>query len=275
MFLVKKQWLLAILILTILMVLTLGIYYYLALSKVDSAAESTVKLLSENFIYISIIFIAVLIGLSIALFAKSNDVLKELDKIAELSRKELAVPRESFKRLGALGEKIMVINAGISKLNEIKSKKISSMGKINNFIFNIIDLPVFITDVNGQITKVSKGLLEYLDIERKYILDNNVDNILDDFNFSALAQELRRSQHVPIKREIQVKPDITAHEEYFVFYPIFNYQNELANSICLLVEEALYEKLASKTPTESLQSKEAHVSPLLKRLLDLFNAPKE
>ncbi len=275
MFLVKKRWLLSILILAVLMIISLGINYYLSLSKITRGAESTIKLLSENFIYLTIIFVAVLIGFLIALFLKSNSVLKELDKIAELSRQGVAIPYGSLKRLGGLGEKIMVINSGLSRLNEVKSKKISSLSKINNFIFNIIDLRVFITDVNGQITKVSKGLLEYLDIERKTILDNNVDSILDDFNFSALAQELRRSQHVPIKRDIQVKPDVTPHEEYFVFYPIFNYQNKLANSLCLLVEKALYDKLASKTPTESLQSKEAHVSPLLKRLLDLFNAPKE
>lgn len=268
MYLIKRIYFQIFILMTIIILFGMGLYIYLNLTNMTPDSSIELKFLGEQVLFVAFIFVILFIGSYYYLIVrKEKDIYGELDKIKEYSEKG-NINKNSVKKLGKLGEKIMLINAKLSELNEKRVKKITSLSKEINFLYNLVDIPIFSVNMKGEIDKVSKKLTTLLNVDKQNIIDKPINIIIDEINFESLAQELKQSKMVPIKSPLHPDLEKSSDLKYFAFYPIFNIKNELSSSVCILIEEEEYEQLRENKPDEE---KKAGLSPLLDRLNGLHN----
>jgi transcriptional regulator with PAS, ATPase and Fis domain len=267
MILIKKIYIRIFTFLAFVCIIGLGSYIYFHLNDISTINPIFLKFISERIFFFSIIFsILLILAFYYLIYKQENNIYEELDKIKEYSQKG-NINKISVQKLGKLGEKIMLLNDKLSDLNDKRVEKITSLSKEINFLYNLIDVPVFSVNMKGEIDKVSKNFINELKYDKKDIIDKSVTDIVTDVNFNALTQELKQSKMVPLKSSLSLDPKEDGEKKYFVFYPIFNVKNKLTNSICIMVDKAEYDKL--QTGTVKDVSEENGTSPLLKRLFDL------
>lgn len=270
MYLIKRIYLFVFLLLTFLFIIGLGIIIYFTATSVNTGNAIDMKFLGERVLFIAILFSIVLVfAFHYLVRKKEQNIYEELDKIREYSQKG-NINKNSIKKLGTLGDKIMLINEKLSDLNSKRVEKITALSKEINFLYNLIDVPVFSVNMKGEIDKVSKAFLKIIDYDKQDIIDKLVNDFIQDINFNSLTQELEQSKMVPLKSPIITDSEKEQKEKYFVFYPIFNIKNILSNSICIMVDKKEYEKLQTANHIHD-NSEDKSLSPLLNKLLDLYN----
>ena len=270
MFLIKRIYILLFLLLMFAFIIGLGVVTYISLTGVDSANLVDLKLLGERILFISLIVGILIITSYYYLINKQEDnVYEELDKVKEYSQQG-NINKNVISKLGKLGEKIMLINDKLSDLNNKRVEKITSLSKELNFLYNLIDVPVFSVNMKGEIDKTSKSFLKAVDLDKKELIDKPLNDLLKDVNFNSLVQSLRQSKMIPHKSSFLTDPEGEDKMRYFVFYPIFNVKNNLANSVCIMVGKQEYERLKSNT-IQDKSEEENGISPLLSRLSELHN----
>lgn len=256
--------------------LLIGFHGYLTFSHVEAGDALTLKYFAENFIYYGIVLLIILTVIFISTLVKSKNIYRELEKVIELSRQGKYFSGDQLKKLGKLGDKIIDINSQLNSLNEMKSLKISSLSNTVNFMLDKSNLSVIVLDALGLISKVSSQLLADLQIEEKDILNKFAENILDNFNYSSVMLELRKSKYMTLQSPLMIDSFEKPIDVYIVTFPIMNYKNELSNCICTLItkeELSKYEvvKQEVKPPADQLKiPREMQDLPLFKRLKDIF-----
>jgi transcriptional regulator with PAS, ATPase and Fis domain len=249
------------------LILFLGINGYLTVKGVSVQDDLSFKYIAENFLFISFILIIVLVIVFLFILFKSRNVIKELDKIVELSQQGDYSPSRHLEKLGTLGEKISDLNAQISTLNDMKSVKISSISNLNDFLLNKIDAKLLITDISGQIVKVSKSFLDSFDIEKKNIIDKNIEELIENLDIRSLNSELKSRKSFILKGGIRLKN--LENGKYFIFYPISNMKNQLSNIVCVVEDEKTIKKLLEEEKKSNLEGEDI-IQPFIDKSSDLF-----
>lgn len=282
MFLITKVRIFLLYVFEILAIVFIGIYGYIFFSNFTTGDALTLKYFAENFLYFVIILLAALTGIFIATLVKSRNIYRELDKIIELSRQGKYSSGLQLKKMGQLGEKIIEIHRKLNELNEMKTLKISSLSNMLNLLLDKIDLPVFVLDAQGMITKVSQHLVEQMDVGEKELLNQYAENVFDEFSFTPVLQELRKSKYMVLQSPLSLDSLEEPISVNLVIYPVVNYKNEISNCVCLLVTKEELEKYTQKVIKESGKpddsatevSKETYEASLFKRFRDIFQEQK-
>lgn len=281
MFLITKMRISLLYIFAILAIAFIGVYGYLFFSNFKTGDALTLKYFTENFIYFVIILLVVLTGIFIASLMKSRNIYRELDKIIELSRQGKYSSGMQLKKLGRLGEKIIEINRKLNDLNEMKSLKISSLSCMLNFILDKVDMPIFILDAQGMVTKVSQYLLEQMDVPEKDLINKYAENLFDKFTFSPVLQELRKSKFVMVQTPLILDSFDEPIDVNIIIFPVMNYKNEISNCVCIFVTKEEMEKYTEAgkelktTDSRRENSNEIREMSLFKRFKDIFQEQKE
>jgi transcriptional regulator with PAS, ATPase and Fis domain len=205
MFLISKYRIYFLFIFVVIVFILAGIYSYLAFTRINIENALSLKYFAENFLYYTIILLIITITIFATTVLKSKSIYKELDKVVELSRQGKYCSGDQLKKLGKLGGKIIDINSQLNSLNEMKSLKISSLSNTVNFMLDKSNLSVFMLDAQGLITKVSRKLLEDLQVKENDILNKFAENILDNFNYSNVINELKKSKYVILKSPLIIE----------------------------------------------------------------------
>ncbi len=282
MFLITKLRIFLLYLFAFLAIAFIGVYGYLLFIKFNTDGSLTLKYFAENFLYLVAVLLIVLSAIFIAALLKSRNVYRELNKIIELSRQGKYSSGLQLKKLGQLGEKIIEIHRKLNELNEMKTLKISSLSNMLNLLLDKIDLPVFVLDAQGMITKVSQHLVEQMDVSEKELLNQYAENVFDEFSFTPVLQELRKSKYVALQSPLSLDSFEEPIPVNLVIFPIVNYKNEISNCVCLLVTKEEMEKYTQKVIKESGKpddstaevSKETHEASLFKRFRDIFQEQK-
>ena len=276
MFLISKYRFYNIFIIVIIVFIAFGINSYLVFLRIDLEDALSLKYFAENFLYYTIILLIITITIFAATVLKSKNIYKELDKVVELSRQGKYCSGDQLKKLGKLGGKIIDINSQLNSLNEMKSLKISSLSNTVNFMLDKSNLSVFMLGAQGLITKVSRKLLEELQVEENDILNKFAENILDNFNYSNVINELKKSKYVILKSPLIIETSDIKNNVNVVIFPIFNYRNDISNCACVLVSEETSQQLAQRKSSITFQQESKEIStevrdiPLYKKFTDLF-----
>jgi len=288
MIIIKKKLVYLLAAITIFIVILLGVLSYWEFIRIDAGDALNLKFYSEHFLFMSILALLVLIAVFTLILLRSRSIFNELDKLIELSKQGSASPDDYLKRLDVLGEKILEINARLLNLNTMKSLKISALSHTTNFLLAKIQLPLLISDITGQITKVSQQLLTDFQIDPKNIVGRYIDEIMDGINFTLLTTDLKKVKNLPLKTTLQLGVPDKATDCYPIFYPVFNSQNELANVICALENEETYRRRKEKQSavaspangavgqTDGTKDKTPKRPPSFGQLLgEIFHPPKK
>ncbi|UCB45511.1 MAG: hypothetical protein JSV25_15085 [Spirochaetota bacterium] len=243
------------------LIIMLGVVNYLRLSDIDAYNIQLIKFYAENLLYLSIVSLIILFVTVLIIHRGGTRVLKEIDKVTELSGYGRFYSGEYTKKLGRLGEKINRLFLELNRLNDMKSLKISSVSNLNSFFLDSTHLHLFITDIEGTIQSCSRLLQEKLKIEVQDIRGKGFSDIIKDLDFNELVVELQRS-HTAVKREkVILTIGESSFQSQFMLYPIFNVRNELSNIVCVSEKETLL---------SSISKKAEQISKAQRKITDIF-----
>ncbi len=276
MFLISKYRIYFLFIFVVIVFILAGIYSYLAFTRINIENALSLKYFAENFLYYTIILLIITITIFATTVLKSKSIYKELDKVVELSRQGKYCSGDQLKKLGKLGGKIIDINSQLNSLNEMKSLKISSLSNTVNFMLDKSNLSVFMLDAQGLVTKVSRKLLEDLQVKENDILNKFAENILDNFNYSNVINELKKSKYVILKSPLIIEATDVKNDVNVVIFSIFNYRNDISNCACVLVSEETFQQLAQRKSSIAIQQDSKKIqtkvqdTPLYQKFTDLL-----
>jgi len=276
MFLISKFRVYMFYVFAVVAFLLIGFHGYLTFSHVEAGDALTLKYFAENFIYYGIVLLIILTVIFISTLVKSKNIYRELEKVIELSRQGKYFSGDQLKKLGKLGDKIIDINSQLNSLNEMKSLKISSLSNTVNFMLDKSNLSVLVLDAQGLISKVSRKLLEDLQIEEKDILNKFAEDILDNFNYSNVINELKKSKYVILKSPLIIETSNLRIDVNMVIFSIFNYRNDISNCACVLLSEETFQQLAERKSSIAFKQESKKIPiedqdlPLYKKFTDLF-----
>ncbi|MEW5814485.1 MAG: hypothetical protein AB1798_03685 [Spirochaetota bacterium] len=225
MILINKKSAFIFIILTIMLIFSLGLIGYFSFAKAKNFSPDGVKFVAEELLFISIVSSVILILLYAWIIIRSRNILNELDKVIKVYRNGGFTPAASFKKLGKIGRKIELLYHELDALNEKKSLKISALAELNEFFVNNIKLPLLVADASGVIVQASSELLDKLGLNKGDLLNNLIDNVFPNLSYQSIILELERK-----KSEVMEKFGSKA----LAFYPILNKSNQLAYSVCVL-----------------------------------------
>ena len=228
MILIRRVFLLFLLVLACTAVLVLGIRSFLLFSGSSESSLEEMKLRSEGILFLSITFSAIILLIFGLTLLRSWNIFRELDKIIDLTRHGSVSMEESLMRIGALGDKIRSLNQQLSETNEMKTLRISSLVGINAFLLNNINLPLLTTDITGKVTGASPKLLEKLKADHSAVIGKNIKTALPELDFQQVISTLE------IKRS---KLFLDENKAAATFVPVFNRRRDLSDIICILGQE--------------------------------------
>ena len=218
--------------------LSLGIAGYLLMLKAPAVSAEEAKWNAELLLYLSLLFSLLIGTLNGYIFIRNRNILKELDKIIEMSTYNNFSPVQSLERLSTIGEKIGQLYKNISVVSEKRALKISSMHNVTQLLLNNIPLPVIITDVRGVVTYLSKQFREKYP-DQTGLISTSLVNFMPDFKIRQVLEHFNEN-YASLQTRLN-KMDLTV-------YPVRNREYEVANLVVLIGKGSL-------TQDESLQGR--------------------
>ncbi|MFH1875212.1 MAG: hypothetical protein ABH859_08560 [Pseudomonadota bacterium] len=248
MFIIRKAVLYIMFILCAIPTVIMAFYSSYIFSLLHGNKTVNLKFHAENFIYLMIICILFLGAVLLIVYVKSRKVFRELNKISILVQQggPHANVAQYLSRLGKLGEKINTIFFQLTELNEMKSLKISSLGNLNHFLVDNMQLKVILLNPLGRITQCSKKVLLKLETTNNYLLDHNIGEIISDLKWEEIISELNKTRNSVVREKLTFK-DPLKYKGDLVFYPIFDMRNNLSIIAGILEEDEITSELAIKT----------------------------
>jgi hypothetical protein len=256
MLLVKKVSLYTSFVVLAIIILALGVVNYIQLSAIAEieaktggdgmAVTQALKFNAENLLYLSIVGVVVLIITLFVVHRGGVRVLRQMDKVTELSRQGRYFSGESVKKLGKLGEKINRLFGELNRLNEMKTLKISALTNLIGFLLDESNLHCFIADIQGAIGAVSRQLIARLKIDKLDKRGRTVSDMIRDIDFKEICAQLDRDRIPVVKKGLVLQIGDTTAQGQLTFHPVFNSKNELANVVCISEKEKLLEGITKK-----------------------------
>ena len=180
-------------------IVAIGIYAYLALGNTpDMYTELKAK--SETILFIALAGAAIILVTFIVVAWRTTSLYRELDKIIELNKRGDFSPELSMNRLGPIGKRITLLYFTLNSLNEKKTRKISGLSGLVEFLIDNVDISLLATDVQGYIRYASRKLADQIDWPRSKLISRNVDEVFPGVPYRDSVLELdRRSSSVELQ----------------------------------------------------------------------------
>jgi Ni,Fe-hydrogenase III component G len=261
MIIVKKVVLYAAFFIMGALIIMLGVVNYVRLTNIGIDNIQLIKFYGDNLLYLSIVSVLILLVSVFIIQRGGIRVLKEIDKVTELSGYGRYYSGEYMKKLGRLGEKINRLFLELNRLNDMKSLKISAVSNINAFFLDNTHLHLFITDIEGTIQSCARVLLDKLKIEVQDMRSSNFSDFIKDLDFNELVVELQRSYKEVKREKVLLTAAENSFQSQFVFYPVLNVKNELSNIICVSGKETLL---------ASISKRAEQISKAQRKITDVF-----
>ncbi|HPO49139.1 MAG TPA: hypothetical protein PLO89_02345, partial [Spirochaetota bacterium] len=202
MILVKRNMLHFIFAVLILFMIILGASGYILLNKIDYSNKLDVKFYSETIVFMTIFFIFVSAISYVIVHVKNINVLKQLDKIIEITKYGNYDIEKSLVKLSDLGDKIKDLHYHLNILNRQKALKISSLSNLLNFFLRNTELCILVTDIQGLITNASEAFFEKFNAEPALVLYNNID-FIKEIDFTNLVITIDDSREKMVKEKVE------------------------------------------------------------------------
>jgi PAS domain-containing protein len=252
MLLVRRAALAAFVLLAAAGALGLGVAAHSALASPPAAADAA-RLAGETLLFVSILIAGGLLLAGAALLWRSRRALRELAKVAELSRFGSGSIVEGLRRLGTLGEGVRQILARVAELNRQLALRLSTVSALNDLLLNNNAARFLVVDAAGNVTAASRGYREAAGSGSARLEGRHVGDLVEGVGFSSLYARLERERRV-----LTAESDPQLH-----FAPVFNGAGELACVVCVFGKEPV---LGEAAPPHTLQRRgRALLGRLLRR----------
>jgi len=237
MILVRKKYLYVLVCLFFLLLVFGEIKFFFALRSINLKANLDVKYEIESFIFASIVFVLIVYLFLMNFIRTSENILKKLDKLIELSRYGKYDISMQLKQMGILGLKVNYLILSLNRLSGMKSLKISSLAGINDFLIAGSSKLLFLLDHRGNILNCSDRLLGSMKIRKKRIVDQDLRELFRNIDSEELLFGIRKNRGTVVREGLPVKMEGREQRRKVVFYPIANTGNEVSHVIGVIAEE--------------------------------------
>lgn len=273
MLLIKKSHMYQIIFIYCLIISFLGFTFYKILIHSNIQHDPNIKYLAENFIYYSIVLIIIIILIFLKIIFKSKNILKELDKIIQISKQGNYNISDYIKKLDVFGEKISYILTQSINLSNMKSLKINSLSKINNFLIENNKGIIILIDSFGNIINCSKQFFNKFKTSKDLILNKHIKEFIKNLDFENLSIELEKTHDIIVKKDLTVEIEKKKTTLNFIFFPFYNIQNQMSHILLTInkTAPALEETaLLADVPRKILEKKEKQNKNILNFLKNIF-----
>ena len=210
--------------LSLLFILGLGVLSYLFIKRGGGGTEDTARYLGETVLFISIVCASVIAVLFGFIFIRNRNVLRELDKVIEMSMYNNYSPLQSLSRLSVIGDKIGTIYRNLSILSEKRALKISSLHNLNTFLIDFLPFPAAVLDIQGTVIYTSREMREGYEV-LKTSEAVSITALFSDLNFQNVIHQLK--ENISFVEETVGRSTLT-------FHPVRNRNLEISNIVCTL-----------------------------------------
>ena len=225
---------------------------FLLTSKTTGPAS--VRFAAEQILFFSFSAAAVLLLFGGGLVVRGRRVEKKFDSLIEQSRYRRLNSETDFRGFGTMGERLKNLYGGIIELNEKLGRKIGSQGTLLDLIVSNSASKMLVTDSEGTVLFISKGLLESLKKEKQEILKKPVGTVWAELVFSEI-RTLMEEKYQSYSLEVEEYP-INA-------YPIISSNNLVAYVLFNAEKRPFF-----YTPTSSTAKKKPTIQNQLSRILE-------
>ncbi|MBD3427176.1 MAG: PAS domain-containing protein [Candidatus Omnitrophica bacterium] len=234
MILVKKRYLFILTVLFCLIVIFGEVKFFYALRHVDQTTDLDVKYEMENFIFASIVLMMIVFFFLVNFVRMSNNILKRLDKLIQLSSYGKYDVGEHLGKLGRLGERVNFLVFHLEKLNRKKSLKISSLSGMKDLLLEMSAEPLLVMDRYGRLVDCNSALLGEMDITREDILGYTCSGVLQGVAPEDLFSELQRRRKAIERGEITINAGGKSKKCRITFYPVINADSDISHAVGVL-----------------------------------------
>lgn len=231
MILVRKKHLYILTLLFMLLVIFGEIKFFFAIRGMSKVTDLGIKYEVENFIFASIMLVLIVFFFLVNFIRTSNNVLKRMDKMIELSSYGKYDVGEHLKRLGKLGERVNYLIYHLDSLNNMKTLKISSLSQMNEFLMKRSREALFLMDRYGMITNCSEALPEKLKTGMGSFMGREFKDVFGGIDLEGLFFALERSRQAATKEGVEVRMDGREEKHKVTFYPIINAAEDVSHVI--------------------------------------------
>ena len=231
MILVKKRYLLALTSVLCLLVIFGELKFFMALQSINMHTNLTLKYEVENFIFAAIVVLITVVVFFFAFIRASENVLRRLDKMIELSEYGKHDVSSHMEKLGVLGTKVNHLTYNLNSLSSMRAVKISSLSDIIDFLMDRSGDMVILTDYKGRILDCSSKMASEFNVDKSRIAGLKARDILKEENFDDLISGVKDARKA-IKKE-KIVLEIAGKEKKCVgiFYPVINSDKQISNFI--------------------------------------------
>lgn len=100
------------------------------------------------------------------------------------------------------------------------------------------------------------------------------ENIMDNFNYSNVINELKKSKYVVLKSPLNTEVNEVKINFNVVIFPILNYRNDISNYACVFESEEMFREHAQRKSAFPFQHENKKI-PAEVQDLPLYNKFKE
>jgi hypothetical protein len=186
----------------------------------------------ENFIFAFIIIILIVYIFLVHFIRKSTNLLKRMDKLIELSEFGKYDIHTHLDKLGTFGEKVNYLLFHLSRLNDLKTLKISTSSNIIRILLKQITKKIYIFDRAGNL--LDYGNLPF-DGEQNSGQNTVFSDIFPGLNCEDIYMELDSIRKVIKLENIKVISEEGENGPVVEFYPVINAEGKLSNTVAVVL----------------------------------------
>jgi len=235
MILIKKRHLYTLVILVCILLVFGEVRFFLALKSVNLAANLEVKYEVESFIFASIVLILIVYLFLVFFIRRSDNILKRLDKMIELSEYGEYDISAHLKKLDMLGQKIKNLLYYSRDLNEMKTLRISSLSAIVNLLMQQSTAPVFLFNRDRNMVNCSDSFLVALGAPRETVMNRNVNRILKGSSSSDLFIEVEEKGTSVVREDVAMEINGNQLTQTVRLHPVVNAKGDISHIVGILV----------------------------------------
>jgi len=231
MILIKKRHLYTLVILVCILLVFGEVRFFLALKSVNLAANLEVKYEVESFIFASIVMILIVYLFLVFFMRRSDNILKRLDKMIELSEYGEYDISAHLKKLDMLGQKIKNLLYYSRNLNEMKTLRISSLSATVSLLMQQSTMPVFLFNRHGDMENCSNSFLAALGTPREAVMNLNVNNILKGASSADFFIDVEGKRTSVIREEVAMEIDGNSLTRTIELHPVVNARGDISHIV--------------------------------------------
>lgn len=210
------------------------IKFFFALRAANLTGNLDVKYQAENFIFAAVILFLVVYLFLVHFMKASQNVLRTMDKMIELSEYGEHDVRKHLGQLGDLGGKVSALIQNLDDLNKMKTLKISAVSGINDILVTRSREMLLVADRVGTITQASGKLLEAFSESKDGVVGRNISDLFAELGGDRIFGEMESTRNTVVVEKPALALGDKGRVQKVFFYPVINAGGDISNVIVVI-----------------------------------------